>query len=311
MRPIQPNKGFSKDFDGRVHDPKALTAHLLVDCKCELGEGVQWNDALGRLYWTDIFGNALWSCDENGYSVERLELGARLCAFVFTSDVRVLAAFADGLYWLELSSGQRDLIQEYQPELPQTRMNDGNLDRQGRFIVGGMDDVDGALITPVLRVSPSGIECIIENVGCANSIAFSPDGRSMFFADSTGHEIYQYDYDRVSGKPTNKRVFAAMEPEFGVPDGSTVDCEGALWSARFGGSCVQRFLSDGSLDLLVSLPVPNVTCCCLGGGEMNRLFITTARAGMTGAEQAAMPEAGGIYAVDVPVRGLPHGRYKQ
>lgn len=287
-----------------------LTPKLLLDCSCFLGEGIQWNADRARLYWTDIFRRSLWSCDENGDDATRQDLPTDLCAFAFADNGLILAAFTDGLYWFDEQTGKRTLIKAYDPNLTNTRMNDGGLDRQGRFIVGGMDENGMNPITPVWSVSPSGIKMLIKDIGCSNSTAFSPDGTTMYFADSARPEILQYDYDTEMGTAHNGRLFAKLRDGSGIPDGSTVDAEGGLWNAQFGGSCVQRYLPDGTPDIHVALPVPNPACCCIGGKSMNRLFISTATANMTDAELAAQPGAGGIYAIDIPVRGLAHGTYK-
>lgn len=101
-----------------------------------------------------------------------------------------------------------------------------------------------------------------------------------------------------------------MGPDFGKPDRPTVDAEGAPWNARFGGSCVLRFLANGTLDTTVSLPVPNITCCCIGGANLDCLFVTTARILMTDAQLEAAPFAGGIYTAEIQSRGLPHGTHQ-
>lgn len=290
--------------------PNVLQARLLVDCQCTLGEGVQWNAVEARLYWTDIFGDVLYSCDATGDRLKALPLDDGLCAFAFTDTHDILAAFVDGLYRLDWRTGERNLIRTYQEDLPRTRMNDGALDRQGRFVVGGMDENGMTPITDVWSVRPCGIDTVIDGVGCANSIAFSSDGKTMYFADSASRDIARYDYDPATGRPSNARLFARMDKVFGVPDGSCVDADGGLWNARFGGGCVQRFRADGSPDMRVTLPVPNVTCCCIGGRQMNRMFITTARAGMPDKALSATPSAGGVFVVDLPVRGLDQGTYK-
>lgn len=286
-------------------------ASLLVDCRATLGEGVQWHRQTRRVYWTDIKGNALWSCGENGESERKVPLEEGLCDFAFTPDGKMLAAFADGLYWLEPRSGKRSLIEPYMPDNPGTRMNDGCLDRQGRFIIGGIDEAETAPITPVWSVSRGKVSPILTGVGIANSTAFSPDGGQMYFADSRGRDIFVFDYDTLSGTPSNRRVFATLTEAQGVPDGSTVDAEGALWNACFGGGIVQRFLPDGTPDMVIDLPVPNITCVAIGGMRMNRLFITTARIDMTDEELAASPEAGGLYVVDIPSKGLAPGFYRR
>lgn len=288
-----------------------LSAKLLLDCRNLLGEGIIWNARAQRVYWTDIFGNALWSCREDGSAVIRLPLEAGLCAMAFTDEGPALAAFAEGLFWLNTDTGARELIQSYQPELGnRTRMNDGGLDRQGRFVVGGIDEEGMHGITPVWLVDAGKISTIIENVGCANSTCFSPDGRSMYFADTAGRDIFCYDYDVETGTPTNKRLFASLTEAEGGPDGSTVDAEGGLWNAQFGGAAVQRFLPDGTRDLKVSLPVPNITCCAIGGADMNKLFVTTARLGLDNDGIANAPSSGSLFVAELPVRGIETGTYQ-
>lgn len=293
---------------------KTQDAKLLLDCRNQLGEGIQWNSAEQRVYWTDIFGNTIWSCDENGEHVSAQELEAGLCAFAFADTGRMLAAFMDGLYWFDLTTGQRDLILAYDSSNPQSRMNDGGLDRQGRFIVGGINEDGMARTTPVWSVdgtSPTpAVREIIQNIGCANSIVFSPDGQRMYFADTAGPDIVVYDYDTETGTPRNRQQFARLPEADGKPDGSCIDGKGGLWNARFGGACVQQFNPDGGLGTRIALPVPNVTCCCIGGKTMNRMFITTARLAMTEAALSRTPSAGGLYFIDLEVRGLDHGRFK-
>ena len=223
-----------------------LEAQLLVDCHATLGEGIQWNPARRRVYWTDVKGRTLWSCQEDGSGVARLDLETGLCSFAFSDDGRILGAFEDGLAWLDPVSGRRTLFEPYQPDKPTTRMNDGALDRQGRFVVGGIDEAELAPITPVWTVTRGEVRTIIDGVGCANSTAFSPDGSRMYFADSPTGEIQVFDYDIGRGIPSNRRVFARLRPSEGVPDGSTVDSQGGVWNAQYGGGAVQRFLPDGS-----------------------------------------------------------------
>lgn len=288
-----------------------LQATLLVDCQAELGEAVQWHRASRRVYWTDILGNALWSCREDGSAVRKVDLDASLCDFAFTPDGKMLAAFADGLCWLEPRSGNRRMIEPYDPGNQATRMNDGGLDRQGRFVIGGVHEPERDPVAPVWSISRGKVRTIFSGVGCADGTAFSPDGARMYFADGRTQDIHVYDYDVETGMPSNGRVFAHLRPEHGVPDGSCVDAEGALWNACYGGSAVRRYLADGQADQIVELPVPHVTCCAIGGIRMQRMFITTARRDLDAGERTARPTAGGLYMVDLPVRGLPSGTYRR
>ena len=289
---------------------KRRTANLLLDCKNLLGEGIQWNQVDQRIYWTDIFGQALWSCDEHGRDVKKSDLPQGLSAFAFRRSGPMLCAFFDGLYDFDPETGNTHLIRHYQPELGnRTRMNDGNLDPRGRFIVGGMDERGMNPITPVWSVTSGHVSTIAENIGCANSICFSPDGTVMYFADSGMRSILAYDYDLDTGMPHNERVFARLGPDKGIPDGSCVDEDGGLWNAQFGGNKVQRYRPDGSRCNSIDLPVPNVTCCAIGGMDLNRMFITTSRLGMSAKELRSKPLAGGLFAIDLDVIGKPHGTY--
>lgn len=290
---------------------EVLNAQLLVDCQATLAEGIQWNPARRRVYWTDIKGRSLWSCREDGSAVAKLELDVGLCSFAFSDDGRILGAFEDGLSWLDTVTGRRTLFERYQPNMPNTRMNDGALDRLGRFIVGGIDERELAPITPVWSVERGDVRVILDGVGCANSTAFSNDGMRMYFADSPTGEIQVFDYDTSRGVPSNRRVFARLRPGEGVPDGSAVDSEGALWNAQYGGGAVQRYLADGSRDIRIVVPAPHVTCCAIGGMRFRRMFISTARQDLDAATLEAFPQSGGIFFVDLAVTGFPVGTYRR
>jgi len=288
-----------------------LTATLLVDCRNARGEGVHWHPGRRRVFWTDIKGAALWSCDEDGRNVRKRELPANLCDFAFADDGRMIAAFEDGIGWLDPVTGERTIFEPYMPDNPDTRMNDCGLDRQGRFIAGGMDEANRAPIAPVWSVDRGSVRPVIEGVRIANAICFSPDGTQMYFADTPTGQIRRYAYDTFRGQPGDAAVFASFGEGEGKPDGATVDSEGAVWNAVFGGGCVQRFLPDGTRELRVDLPVPNVTNCAIGGRDWRRMFITTARIEMDDDALAAHPDAGGLFVVDLPVPGLPEGTYRR
>lgn len=289
----------------RDDDPdRVLAATLLVDCRNGLGEGAQWHARQRRLFWTDIDGATLWSCDETGGRVRTVPLEERLCAFAFCDDGRLLGAFADGLAWLDPRRGTRRLFEPYMPGTAGVRMNDGAVDRQGRFVVGGFAEAPDAPGTEVWSVERGRIRVLFDGVRTANATAFSPDGQVMYFADTPTGEIRACDYT-PSGTPGPWRPFAPEATAPGLPDGSCVDAEGGVWNARWGGGTVARYHPDGTCDLQVQVPVPHVTCCAIGGTTLRRMFITTA----TRDGDAERPGAGGVFAVDLPVRGLPAQTY--
>ncbi|MDQ0437044.1 L-arabinonolactonase [Kaistia dalseonensis] len=212
-------------------------------------------------------------------------------------------AFADGV---ELWSG--DLLEAqrlfaFEPGNADTRLNDGRTDRQGRFVVGGMNEASGDPDSSVIRVNADlGVETLIDGVACANSTCFSPDGSVMYFADTPERRIRAYAYRQDGLGPA--RVFAEMSAEPGLPDGSCVDIEGGVWNAEWEGGQVVRYGLDGRITHRVTLPVPKATCCAFGGDDLATLFITTSRL-MSGAEDLERaPLSGSLFAIRPGVRGV-------
>lgn len=286
-----------------------VTASLLVESKCELAEGIQWNAEEQRLYWCDIMKGHLWSCDEAGGDVKCLELPDRIGSFAFDPNGDLLVAFVDGLYRMRNGSTDRELIEKFEADKPTTRFNDGRCDRQGRFVVGGIDEEATAPISQVVQYDGEAVKPLILDVGCTNSICFSPDGKTLYFADSPTREIRQYDYDPASGAIGERRTFVTLQPDQGVPDGSCIDSAGALWNARFGDPKVQRYLPDGTPDMHVNVPVTLLTCCCFGGPDLDRLYISSARVSLSDKDLLDQPQAGGIFVANPAVVGLPEVRF--
>ncbi len=286
-----------------------MKADLLIDAQNTLGEGVQWNADHLRVWWTDIHGCMLWSCDAHGGSVETIKTQERLGCFAFDAQNRVLAAFESGLYRWDLEADRVELISAFEPDHPTSRMNDGRCDRQGRLVAGGIDENGLTPTSSVVRYDGQQTATVMTDVRCTNSICFSPDGKWMYFADSPTRVIQRIPYDPVTGDMGAAEIFYTVDPAGGVPDGSCVDVEGALWNARFGGGIVQRILSDGSEDLVVEVDAPQVTCACFGGNDLDRLFITTARESLSQPELEAKPLSGGLFVCEPGFRGLPEDRF--
>jgi sugar lactone lactonase YvrE len=141
-------------------------------------------------------------------------------------------------------------------------------------------------------------------VKISNSIAFSPDGRLMYFADTPNRRIDVFDYDTDTGIPSNRRVFVTSEATAGYPDGSTVDSDGCLWNAEWGGSRVTRYTPQGKIDRVIELPVPFVTCCAFGGSDLKSLYMTTARVGMEQKDLQSAPLSGSLFTAELGVPGL-------
>ena len=292
-----------------------LDAALLLDCRCELGEGIQWRGDTQRLYWTDIHGKRFWSCDAEGGAAVTVDLPERLGSFAFDPAGAILAAFESGLFRVDPATWRRERLSDFEPDRPSTRYNDGRCDRQGRFLAGGMNE-DGLKPSSSLTrygaaagVETLGVETLAAGIGCSNAIAFSPDGRRLYFADTPTRTIRAYDYDPAGGPLGRRAVFAEMAEDEGFPDGACVDAEGRLWNAQFNGARVQCFTADGERRTRVRLPVPQVTCCCFGGPALDRLYITTARENMSEEDVAAAPLSGSLFVAEPGATGLEEVRF--
>lgn len=288
-----------------------MKADLLVDCANILGEGVQWNEDHQRVWWTDIHGSKLWSCNADGGDVASIETAERLGSFAFDVDNNVLAAFETGLFRWNLESDRLDRLTDFEPKHATSRLNDGRCDRQGRFVVGGIDEKSVTRQTSSLTRYDGSVEVLREGIGCSNSICFSPDGRWMYFTDTPTRKILRFPYDPVTGAMGPEEVFFEVTGKDGFPDGSCVDVDGALWNARFHGGRVQQIHADGTEGLRIDVDAPQVTSACFGGPGLDLLFITTARENLPADVLAAAPKSGGLFVAEPGVKGLPETRFAQ
>jgi len=285
---------------------------LLVDCKNQLGECVVWNPERQRLYWTDIYGRRLYSCAEDGSDVELRELPDLLGSFALDPDGNLLAAFSKGLFRYQLDTGRLDRLTHFEPELERTRLNDGRCDRAGRFVVGGCHQGFYDPVSSVISYSGSGeARTLLRNVALTNGIAFSVDGRRMYFSDSETRVYHWYDYDPATGVLGARHVLARIPEDAGFADGSAVDERDGLWNARYYGGLIQQYQPDGSEGERIAMPTDCPSCVCFGGKNLDTLFITTARKDLSADELRAQPAAGGLFKVHVGVRGLPESRFAE
>ena len=141
-----------------------------------------------------------------------------------------------------------------------------------------------------------------------NALCWSPDGSTMYWADSPQRQILAFPYDPATGTPGEPRIFAEITAP-AVPDGATVDAEGYLWSAQYNGSRVVRYAPDGSVDRVITLPATQITSCAFGGTNLSTLFITSATQNLSADVLATQPLAGALFVVDVGVKGVREPRY--
>jgi L-arabinonolactonase len=291
---------------------RELEARLLVDSQNLLGECVLWNAVDQRVYWTDVYGQKLYSCDPEGQGLLVRELPDKLGSFAFDPDGNLLAAFAKGLYRYELASGRSERLTSFEPEQERTRLNDGRTDRAGRFVVGGCHQGFYNPVSSVISYSGgSSARTLLEGVALTNGIAFSLDGSRMYFSDSETYLYHWYEYDVRTGELGARHVLTQLARGQGFADGSAVDADDNLWNARYYAGLVQQYRPDGSEALRVRLPTACVTCVCFGGPELDLLFITTGSKDRSEAQRRAEPGAGGLFVVKPGVKGVAEPRFMQ
>jgi len=295
---------------GRIEERfPAEGIEVAVAQRLELGESILWDDRKGALAWVNIHQGEIWERPSTG-EVPRHELPDRVGA-IGLRDGR--AGFVVGLAkafgtWTE-AEGFTPLA-EVEPDLPHTRLNDGRCDRFSNFLCGGMNEGGpGSPLSALYRLRPDGhVERLLECVDCANSTCFSPDGGTLYFADMGTGRIMAYPYD-PAGPLGQGRLFFDFAGRRGLPDGSTVDAEGFLWSTHWGDGRITRHAPDGRIDREIALPVTNPTSLAFGGPDLRTLYISTATFQLTEARLAAEPLAGAVLSLRVDVEGLPEPRF--
>ncbi|SMF12333.1 Sugar lactone lactonase YvrE [Tistlia consotensis] len=287
-----------------------LRIETFVAERDSLGEGPLWDPAEERFYWIDSYGPALHRCDLKGGDRRTWSLPEPIGSFALREKGGAVLALRSGFHFLDLDSGAVTRIVETQPGELRPRLNDGKVDRQGRFLAGSMDFQEADPIGKLFRLDPD-LSCHVldEGIICSNGPCFSPDGRTLYFADSSAAAIYAYDYDTASGAVRSRRLFASFEARQGFPDGATVDSEGFLWSVEVYAGRLVRFDPEGVVDRVVGLPVFSTTSITFGGPNLDIAFVTSMARPHDGVRHKER-EAGMVFAVHgLGVTGLPEPRF--
>ena len=247
---------------------------IVVDCGCEIGENPIWHPLENRLYWCDIPQGRIFRFDPATGIHEACYEGDAVGGFTIQSDGSLLLFMARGAIKIFNKGKMTTVIREIEAER-NSRFNDVIADTRGRVFCGTMSttrckgrlyrlDLDGKL------------HVVLENIGCSNGMAFSLDRKRMYYTDSDAREIYIFDYREDTGELSNQRIFAKVDEGDGLPDGATIDAEDGLWSARWDGGCIVRYLPTGELDRRVEIPARKASSLTFGGVSYTNLYITTA-----------------------------------
>lgn len=273
-----------------------------------LGEGPFWSQAEGCLYWVDIACRRALRLDGSSGAVASWDFAAPCAALFPAAKGGHVVALADGLYRFDIETAAMMPLARPDPD-PDNRSNETRCDPQGRIWLGTMHNNIGPHGAPLpIARSSGGLWCVgadgaavemIRGIGISNTLCWSPDGSRLYFADTLKSMIWSFAYDPDGPRLSDRRVFVEGGP--GGPDGSAMDEEGCLWTARWGAGRVVRYRPDGRIDRELMLPVSQPTSCAFGGADRKTLYVTSARFGM--AEPGELD--GALLAVPVDVAGLP------
>ena len=274
---------------------RSIDADVLVDAGASLGEGPHWDVVAQRLHWVDIDPGEIHELDPATGETSVIELGPTVGAVVSRADGGLAVAAANGFAMVE-RDGTIGARVEVEPGMSSHRMNDGKCDPAGRFWAGSMVEdrtPHGALYRLDADLSA---HRVIDGVTISNGLAWTIDGRWMYFIDSPTGGVDRFRFDLASGAATDRTRLVDVAEAEGAPDGMTLDAEGCLWVAVWGAGQIRRYTPEGVLDAVVTVPASLTTSCCFGGPGLDVLYITSATCDLSPAERAAQPHAGAVFA---------------
>jgi sugar lactone lactonase YvrE len=264
------------------------------------GEGPFWDAENDRLLLVDMLAGAVVEVDADGGTSRRKVAGVAAAIRARRSGGYVLAT-ENRFVLLGPDLTEQKLLPPVLDD-PLIRMNDGGCDPQGRFYCGTMayDETQGA--GTLYRLDPDGsVHVTLREVTISNGLQWNGAGDTVFYADTPTGRVDSFTFDPASAAFTDRRTFTEISGS-GLPDGMAIDEEDGIWVALWGGGAVHRYDRAGRLDLVVGLPVSNVTACAFGGPDLRTLFITTSRQGLDPDDQ---PDAGAVFRYEAGVRGAP------
>ena len=284
----------------------------LTEYPMQLGECPRWDVRTQTLYWVDIPAKRFYRCQLASKIQQFIELPAEVGCFALCENGGFILGMKGGFALLSaFDSATLQFIADPEADKPHNRLNDGRCDQLGRFWASS--------VYPPKDKSDAWLYCLSQQrvtrhagpVMTGNGLAFSPDYKHLYWADTPAHLVWVFDYDQASGQIHNQRVFHQFEQGNGRPDGAAIDAEGFYWTALYAGGRVVRLDPTGRLVQEIQLPALNITMPCFGGSDFKTLFITTASTGMTPSQQALYPLAGHIFSLQLDVAGLAEPEYIQ
>lgn len=272
--------------------------------KNQLGEGPVWHSERQSLFWVDILEKKLFEQPWQSPHHNEWTLPEYVGTVAIESENTVIVALQNGIARFDLITKKLDWIVDLEKEIPSNRANEGKCDPQGRLWQGTMDlDCKDGAGTLYCIDNELNVEAKITNLRISNGMAWSLDSTRFYFIDSSTYRIESYFFDGKMGDIIFEKTAITIPESMGLPDGMTIDSEGMLWVAHWGGFAVRRWDPDTS-ELLetIEFPAPQITSCTFGGPDFDHLFITSARVGMSETDLEKYPQSGNVFVVKTGVK---------
>ncbi len=290
----------------RSEEEVASPFRCVLDVGASLGECPVWSVAEQVLYWVDINAPSLNRFDPESGRNTVMPMPESIGCFALRAGGGFVVALRNGL-WFADADGVLERKVADAPYAPiHHRFNDGRCDAQGRFLAGSMNEKRDAATATLVRLDPDlRLTTVLTGMTISNGLAWSPDGRTMYHADTPTLAVRAFDYDPATGAATNPRIFAKFFLETDRPDGGAVDSVGNYWTAFYRGGKVVKLSPQGETLAAFEVPAMCPTMCAFGGPDLRTLYVTTARQRRDDDELVRLPQSGGIFAMPVDVPGRP------
>ena len=289
---------------------------LVSEAQCETGESPVWVAEESALYWLDIPVGKIYRWHASSDALSQWQMPEMVGSMAMCTHGGWIVAMETGIYQVQLNphgACTHTKLADVEHPIQPMRFNDGRCDRQGRFLSGTMfnDTKAGKNVGSLYQFgNDRQLNRLMDDLIVPNGLAFSPDGRTMYLADTytSRQTVWAFDYDVDTGTPHNQRVFVDMHQHLGRPDGAAIDADGCYWVCATDAGLVSRFTPEGKLDQSLAVPTAKPAMCAFGGNNLDTLFVTSLR--RAGISEEEDPYAGRVFALQPGVKGLAEPMFK-